>query len=81
MTVASLSGIDAEAIEFRVDEESRICGRALKDVNFPKGGLVGMILRKREIVMPRGEDHILPGDDVIVFSLPEAIPAIEKLFD
>jgi trk system potassium uptake protein TrkA len=81
MTVASLSGIDAEAIEFRVDSESRICGQMLKDVHFPKGGLVGMILRGRKIIMPRGGDQIIPGDDVIVFALPDAIPEIEKLFD
>ena len=81
MTVATLSEIESEAIEFQVDEGSRIAGRKLKDVGFPKGGVVGTILRGEDIILPRGDDVVLPGDDVIVFALPDAIPEVEKLFD
>ncbi len=28
-----------------------------------------------------GDDVLHPGDDVIVFALPEAIPEVEALFD
>jgi Trk K+ transport system NAD-binding subunit len=31
--------------------------------------------------VPRGQDRILPGDEVIVFALPEAISEIEAMFD
>ncbi|GMV06137.1 MAG: Trk system potassium transport protein TrkA [Gemmatimonadota bacterium] len=81
MTVASLSGIDAEAIEFRVEEGARAAGLALKDLDFPKGAIVGTILRGPEIIIPRGDDRMLPGDEVIVFTLPHAIPDVESLFD
>ena len=81
MTVASLTGIDAEAIEFRVDESAKVAGKTLRELHFPKGGIVGLILRGDEIVMHRGDDRIVPGDDVIVFALPEAISDVEKLFD
>ena len=81
MTVATLSGIEAEAIEFVVSQQSRIAGQALRDVDFPKNGVVGTILRGDEIVLPRGQDVLHPGDDVIVFATPDAIPAIEALFD
>ena len=74
MTVASLTGIEAEAIEFQVDEESAVAGMALKDIKFPRQGIVGTIIRGQEIIIPRG-------DDVIVFALPAAIPEVEKLFD
>lgn len=80
MTVASLSGIDAEAIEFEVEAGSKIAGMALRDVGFPKRGVVGTILRGDNIILPRGEDVLLPGDDVIVFAMPDAIPQIEALF-
>ncbi|HSH74106.1 MAG TPA: TrkA C-terminal domain-containing protein, partial [Longimicrobiales bacterium] len=80
MTVATLSGIDAEAIEFAVHEGSAIAGHALRDVRFPKQGVVGTVLRGDEIILPRGEDVLLPGDDVIVFAMPAAIPEVEKLF-
>lgn len=81
MTVATLSGVAAEAIEFEVSHQSRIAGQALRDVDFPKQGVVGTILRGDEIILPRGADVLKPGDDVIVFALPEAIPAVEALFD
>ena len=80
MTVATLSGIDAEAIEFAVHDRSPIAGNALRDVHFPKQGVVGTILRGNEIILPSGQDVILPGDDVIVFAMPAAIPEVEKLF-
>ena len=81
MNVATLSGIEAEAIEFVVRQASRIAGQALRDVDFPKNGVVGTILRGDEIILPRGDDVLHPGDDVIVFATPDAIPAIEALFD
>jgi trk system potassium uptake protein TrkA len=81
MTVAHLAGVGAEAIEFEVDNQSRIAGQALKDVDFPKGGVVGTIVRGDQIILPRGDDVLHPGDAVIVFALPEAIPQVEALFD
>lgn len=80
MTVASLSGIEAEAIEFEVRRGSRIAGAALREVGFPKRGVIGTIIRGDDIILPRGEDVLLPGDDVIVFAMPDAIPQIEALF-
>jgi trk system potassium uptake protein TrkA len=81
VTVATLKGIDAEAIEFRVAEDSPIANETLADMAFPTGGIIGTIIRGEEIIIPRGPDRILPGDEVIVFALPDAIPDIEKLFD
>ncbi|MHB1192323.1 MAG: Trk system potassium transporter TrkA [Longimicrobiales bacterium] len=80
MTVASLTGIAAEAIEFRVEAGTPVAGKALKDIHFPPGGIVGTITRGSEIIIPRGEDIIRPGDEVIVFALPGAIPQVEELF-
>ena len=81
MTIASMSGIEAEAIEFEVTQQSRIAGQALRDVDFPKDGVIGTILRGEEIILPRGGDVLHPGDDVIVFAMPDAIPQVEALFD
>ena len=81
MTVASLTGIDAEGIEFRVDEGSPAAGKQLSELHFPEGGIVGTIVRGEEVIVPRGQDRILPGDEVIVFALPHAIPQVEAMFD
>jgi trk system potassium uptake protein TrkA len=81
MTVATLKGIEAEAIEFRVGEESPIANQTIADLPFPPGGVIGTIIRGDVIIIPRGKDQVLPGDEVIVFALPEALPEIEKFFD
>jgi trk system potassium uptake protein TrkA len=81
MTVATLKGIEAEAIEFRVADDAPIANTLIADLPFPEGGVIGTIIRGDDIIIPRGTDHVLPGDEVIVFALPEALPEIETLFD
>ncbi len=80
VTVATLKGVDAEAIEFRVEEGARITQRPLRELGFPPGALVGTILRGDDVVVPTGMDRILPGDDVVVFALPQAIHEVERFF-
>ncbi|HBD98737.1 MAG TPA: Trk system potassium transporter TrkA, partial [Gemmatimonadetes bacterium] len=80
VTVAELTSTDAETIEYSVDEESAIAGKMLREVHFPKDAVIGTILRGDEIILPRGDDRVLPGDDVIVFALPAAVSEVEQLF-
>jgi trk system potassium uptake protein TrkA len=79
-SVATLTGIDAEAIEFDVTESSRVAGRTIQDVHFPHGSVVGGILRDSRVITPRGSDEIRAGDRVVMFALPDALPEIERLF-
>ncbi len=81
MTVATLKGIDAEAIEFKVSKNAVIAHKTLAELPFPPGGIIGTIIRGDQILIPRGEDMVFPGDEVIVFALPEALPEIEKFFN
>ena len=78
-TVATLKGADAEAIEFEVGDEAPILHRPLKDVSFPKDGVIGAIIRDGEVISPRGDDVLLPGDRAFVFAAPAAVPEIERL--
>jgi len=80
LTVASLTGTDAEAIEFKVRSGSKVDGQSIEDMSFPRGVLVGGILRGRAFISPRGKDVFEPGDDVIIFGLPDALSGIGKLF-
>lgn len=81
MTVATLKGIEAEAIEFRVAEGAAITESTLSELPFPPGGIIGTIIRGDDILIPRGKDRVQAGDEVIVFALPQALPDIEKFFD
>jgi trk system potassium uptake protein TrkA len=81
MTVATLKGIDAEAIEFKVGPDAAIANKVIAELAWPAGAIIGTITRGEEFVIPRGPDMVLPGDEVVVFALPEAVPEIEKFFD
>jgi trk system potassium uptake protein TrkA len=81
MTVATLKGIEAEAIEFRVGDDSLIANRLIAELSFPAGAVIGTIIRGDAIIIPRGMDQVLAGDEVIVFALPGALPEVEKFFD
>ena len=78
ISVASLKGESAEAIEVLALETSEIVGRPIKDVGFPKGALLGAIVRGDEVFIPTGESVVKPQDRMIIFSGREAIPAVEK---
>jgi trk system potassium uptake protein TrkA len=78
-TVATLKGADAEAIEFEIGDEAPILHRPLRDVSFPKHGVIGAIIRDGEVISPRGDDVLLPGDRAFVFAAPAAVPEIERL--
>lgn len=55
-----------EAIEFRVDKESPVTNVALKDLSLKSNLLIACINRDGHIIIPSGQDCILPGDSVMV---------------
>jgi trk system potassium uptake protein TrkA len=81
--VTSLTTIEhsnAEVLEIAVPAESPILGQALKQLDLPEGVVIGIIVRGEEVVIPGGDDHFEPGDHAVVFTLPEAIPRVERFF-
>jgi len=78
ISIAPLRDEKAEAFEFVALETSEITARPLKDLRFPKGTIVGAIVRD-EIVIPDGGSVIKPGDRVIMFSPRDRILELQKL--
>jgi trk system potassium uptake protein TrkA len=70
----------AEMIELRILERSRVAGRPLAEVGFPKGAIVGALLRNEEVIIPTGKEVLRPGDDAVVFTVEDAIDDVERLF-
>ncbi|CAA9445770.1 MAG: Trk potassium uptake system protein TrkA [uncultured Rubrobacteraceae bacterium] len=70
----------AEMIELRVPESCRVAGRPLSEVGFPRGAIVGALLRDGDVVIPTGTDTLKPGDDAVVFTIESAVDDVERLF-
>jgi trk system potassium uptake protein TrkA len=79
IAVAPLKGEHAEAIEAEALETSDIVNIPLVDVKFPKGAIIGAIVRNEEVIIPRGDSIIRPKDRLIIFALQQIIPKLEKL--
>lgn len=79
ISVAPLKGEHAEAIEAEALETSDLVNIPLSNVRFPKGALVGALVRGDEIIIPRGDTVIRPKDRLIIFTLRKVVPKLEKL--
>jgi trk system potassium uptake protein TrkA len=56
-------------------------GKRLRDLRFPRGAIVGAIVRPDgTVVVPRGNETINGGDRVILFALETVIPRLEAAF-
>ncbi len=75
-----LTGTDAEVLEFEVQPDTKITQASLNQINFPKDSMVGGIIRGDTSFIANGYTLIKPGDKVVVFTLPSAIPKVNKLF-
>ena len=54
--------------------------RPLKSIGAPADVIVGAILRGRDVIIPRGDDRVEPGDHIIVFSTGEAAERVQDYF-
>jgi trk system potassium uptake protein TrkA len=79
-SLATVEHSNAEVLEVVVPAASSILRRPLRELDVPTGAVFGVIVRGEQVVIPSGEDHLEPGDHVIVFALPEAIAPVERFF-
>ncbi len=79
-SLASLPGIEAEILQIEITDRSRAAGRKVKSLKLEHDGMVGIISRNGQVVVPVGETELKPGDSIIVFTTPQAVGRVEKIF-
>ncbi len=67
----------AEVLELTVKRQDSI---KIEDLGMPKGTVIGARVRDDAVIVPTGKATIQGGDSVIVFTLPEHLDAVQKLF-
>ena len=82
LSVARVEG-DAEAIELLASRKAPIVGRPLREVNVPRGVLVGAIIHQDRpdgpVEIAGGDSVVQPQDKVILFTLPHGRGAAQEL--
>ncbi len=68
-----------EAIEFHIDKVSPVTNIALKDLQIKKNVLISCISRNGSIIIPSGNDFILPGDHVIIVTTHAGFTSIQDI--
>ncbi len=81
LAIQDFADNQVEMVQLPVEVDARVVGRPLKDIRFPAQTIVVAILREGEIIVPGGNDSLLPGDEVTVVGRTESILEIEKAFN
>ena len=75
--VAMLEGDRFEILDITVRGESELLGKPFRELP-QTGALIGAIVRDDKAVFPHGDDVLLPGDRVIVFTESKRVPIVEQ---
>ena len=78
-SVRTLGEEDAEAIELVVPEGCAYAGKRLRQLDLPRGTLVGAMARTDgEAWIPQPEDIVMAGDRIVFFAKEEAVRRLEQ---
>ncbi len=80
ISVSLLLDGQAEVTEIIASKNLTVLNTPLKDLNLPKGIIIGAIVHKGKVHVPNGDSKIQSGDRIVVFSLLSEVPALETFF-
>jgi cell volume regulation protein A len=80
LAIESRVPLRGELLSFYIDEAVAVCGVPLKEVDFPEGASVVLVVRGEELVPPKGSTVLRPGDHAYVIARPEDRPVIQLMF-
>ena len=75
---------EGEIIELTVPEKPQnedIIELPLKELDFPKGALMGAVIRDDEVTLATGNTVLAPGDQILVVAATSAIREVEELLE
>jgi len=78
--LVSLRDLPGDFVWYHVSRASAVADTFVRDLPLPEGCLVTLVVRDRDVVVPRGSTALLPGDQVCVFVLPEGRALLDLLF-
>jgi trk system potassium uptake protein len=78
-SVATVLGLDAEILEIQASPRSRLTREPLRNLRIPEWMLIGAVLHPYGAEVATGTTVIDPGDQVIVFVLPQRVADGERM--
>jgi trk system potassium uptake protein TrkA len=65
--IVSFDNGAAQFMQRRVEAQSPAAGARLEAIEIPRGLIVAAVMRKQQIIVPRGDQRLDVGDEVILF--------------
>lgn len=76
--LATVEQGQGEVLEITVIQDFN--GQKIKDIKFPAGAIIGVIIRKNNIIIPYGETEIYTDDILIIFTTSDNAGSIKEFF-
>jgi potassium/hydrogen antiporter len=80
LAIESRLPLKGELHSFYIDEALVVAGVPLKELDFPEGSSVALIVRGDQLIAPKGSTVLQPGDHVYVIAKEEDGPLINLIF-
>ena len=77
--IFTIAGGNAFILEFAVNESFSGANIPLKDIELKKDTIIAMIIRDKQVIVPRGNDAIQVGDKVIVVTKQNDVDGINEV--
>lgn len=76
--LATVEQGQGEVLEINVLPEFN--GKKIMDLRFPARAIIGVILRRNKVLIPKGDTLITTGDILIIFTTSQSAPEIKEFF-
>jgi trk system potassium uptake protein TrkA len=80
VAISQLSNMNAELLEFVIHENSHVCNKLIRDLNFPREAIISGVIRNGNGLVVLGDFKILKDDRVVVCCKLETVNQVEKFF-
>lgn len=77
--LVTLRAGNVEIIEVDLSRSSGMMGKKIREIQLPEGAIFISIIRGDEVVIPRGDTELIPGDKVVALVRKEAEQALREM--
>jgi trk system potassium uptake protein TrkA len=74
-----LDASGARLVEVTLSPGSPACGQAISDLGMPRNATIVAIVRSSNVVVPRGDSRMEPGDEVLALVTPDSEDEVRTL--
>ena len=76
--LATVEQGQGEVLEINLDPD--FDGKKIMELKFPANAIIGVVIRKNNIIIPKGDTIINTNDILIIFTTAENAPEIKEFF-